>query len=267
MSVQRPDIVIVSSKGDPIALIDIKRWRKMSSNLAVKFRRRLKTNTENRLPYYLLLSQDTGFLWKDPQLVGISAPPTYEFSMDHVVARYSSSKPGKRLYEADLISLVLKWLIDLSKETQQAMEEPERTLALAGFNESIKGAQIAAVGMLFTKKVQIPSVIFGILTFFINSSIYSAEYLILFILYSAVITLLLLYVMNGFRLVFSVIGLIVGAIATLFILVHYNYFMQNILLLDHKIVVIYGPIFLTVFFLLSILIESFRYFREQTMTA
>ncbi len=66
----------------------------------------------------------------------------YEFPMDKVVARYSDRKPGQRLYEAELEVLVLRWLTNLATKPQKNIEEPERTLALSGFIESIKDASV-----------------------------------------------------------------------------------------------------------------------------
>jgi len=64
--------------------------------------------------------------------------------MNKVVARYLKREPGQRLYGAELELVVLQWLTDLALGTQKVVEEPEKTLALSGFNESIKGATILA---------------------------------------------------------------------------------------------------------------------------
>jgi hypothetical protein len=62
--------------------------------------------------------------------------------MDNVVSRYVKRKPGERLHGHVLDLIMFQWLFDLTMGTQKSLEEPERTLALAGFNESIKGAKI-----------------------------------------------------------------------------------------------------------------------------
>jgi hypothetical protein len=77
-----------------------------------------------------------------PKNNNLEAPPTFEFPMDKIVTRYLKREPGQRLYGAELELLVLQWLTDLSKGTQKVVEEPEETLALSGFNDSIKGATI-----------------------------------------------------------------------------------------------------------------------------
>jgi hypothetical protein len=62
--------------------------------------------------------------------------------MDKVVARYSKREPGQRLYSTELELLVLHWLTNLSTKSQKVTEEPEKTLALSGFNDSIKEAMV-----------------------------------------------------------------------------------------------------------------------------
>jgi len=89
----------------------------------------------------LLLSQDVGFLWKSA--ASADTPPTYEFPMDKVVTRYLKREPGERLYGIELEFLVLQWLNDLASGKLKTIEEPEKTLALAGFNDSIKEATIS----------------------------------------------------------------------------------------------------------------------------
>lgn len=70
------------------------------------------------------------------------ASPTYEFPMDKVVTRYSEENTKRRLYSAALELLVLQWLTHLATNPQKYAEEPEKTLARAGFNDSIKGASV-----------------------------------------------------------------------------------------------------------------------------
>jgi hypothetical protein len=95
-----------------------------------------------RVPYFLLLSQDVGFLWKEAKEVDLDAPPTYEFPMDTVVTRYLKEASERRLYESILELVIFQWLNDLATNSGNEDEEPEKTLARAGFNESIRDATI-----------------------------------------------------------------------------------------------------------------------------
>ena len=97
-----------------------------------------------QIPYFLLASQDVGYLWKEPKYVSYNTPPNYEFPMDKVVTRYLKREPGQRLYGAELELVVLQCLTDLTQGTQENVEEPEITLSISGFIESIKGATVLA---------------------------------------------------------------------------------------------------------------------------
>lgn len=141
MATFRPDILILSPEDLPIAVVEVKNRQDLTREVATALRRNIITHSLlPETPYFLLLSQDVGFLWKaaaDP-----AAPPTYEFPMDKIVARYLEREPGERLYGIELEFLVLQWLNDLASGKLKTSEEPEKTLALAGFNDSIREATI-----------------------------------------------------------------------------------------------------------------------------
>ena len=93
------------------------------------------------IPYFLLLSQDDGYLWKGSTQPNPDAPPLYHFPMDSVLSRYSPGEPGERLFRTVLELVFLDWLARLTwGEPPEATEEPEKTLAQAGFIESVKDA-------------------------------------------------------------------------------------------------------------------------------
>jgi len=141
----RPDLLIRSSEGYPIAVVEVKNQLNLSRDVATKFRRNMVAHgLLPQIPYFLLVSQDVGYLWREPKYVNYNTPPTYEFPMDKVVARYLKRDPGQRLYGAELELVVLQWLTDLTQATQKNVEEPEITLSISGFIESIKGATVLA---------------------------------------------------------------------------------------------------------------------------
>jgi hypothetical protein len=145
MAISRPraDILVRNLKGDPIAIVEVKNLKDLSRDEAIELRHNLiEYGIPSHVPYFMLLSQDVGFLWTGTQHEYLDAPPMYEFPMDKVVARYSDRKPGQRLYEAELEVLVLRWLTNLATKPQKNIEEPERTLALSGFIDSIKDASV-----------------------------------------------------------------------------------------------------------------------------
>jgi hypothetical protein len=70
--------------------------------------------------------------------------PMYEFPMENVVKRYVQKEPDERLYGGVLDLVVQQWLSDLTRGIYKNLDEPEKTLAQAGFSDSIKGARVIA---------------------------------------------------------------------------------------------------------------------------
>lgn len=135
------DILIQSSDGDMIAIVEVKNLRDLTSNEATQLRQSLvRYGLPAEVPFFMLLSQDIGFLWKDSTYENLDAPPMYTFPMQNVVARFSSRKPGERLYEAEFEILALRWLNHLTIKEYNSSEEPEKTLEVSGFIEAIEGA-------------------------------------------------------------------------------------------------------------------------------
>jgi hypothetical protein len=142
---RRADILVRDAQGQPMAIVEIRNRQNLSRDIATELRRNLAAyGVPVKVPYFLLLSQDVGFLWKEPNSENLDASPNYEFPMDKVVARYLKENSDQRLYGSILEVLVYHWLNDLATRPQNENEEPEKTLAEAGFNESIKGATVVA---------------------------------------------------------------------------------------------------------------------------
>ena len=137
------DILIQNPDGDPIAVIEVKNIENLTRDEATQVRRSLADyGVPLDVPFFLLLSQDVGFLWKDSRHENLDAPPTYVFPMGNVVARFSDRKAGEILYAAEFSILILRWLNHLTLKPQDNIKEPERTLALSGFLEAITGANV-----------------------------------------------------------------------------------------------------------------------------
>ncbi|HET8852453.1 MAG TPA: hypothetical protein VFN02_07995, partial [Ktedonobacteraceae bacterium] len=95
----RPDILVRDPDGFPIAIVEIKNRQNLSRDVATELRRSMVAHgLPARVPYFLLLSQDVGYLWKDVKQTDLDAPPTYEFPMDKVVTRYLKEDSEQRLY-------------------------------------------------------------------------------------------------------------------------------------------------------------------------
>ncbi|MHB8596535.1 MAG: hypothetical protein ACYDER_06965 [Ktedonobacteraceae bacterium] len=149
MTTFRPDLLIENSDGDPIAVVEVKAMSNLTRDEATVIRRNmLARGLPAHVPYFLLLSQDVGYLWKESKQYGVSETPMYEFPMHAVVNRYLDKEAQERLYGSVLELVMLQWLYNLSTKPQVITEEPEKTLARSGFNESIKGAMVLMEGTL-----------------------------------------------------------------------------------------------------------------------
>jgi hypothetical protein len=143
MSAFQPDLLIKDINDHPVAIVEVQSRINMSSDVATEIRRNmLDRGLPTYVPYFLLISQDKGFLWINHLTKDHDSLPDYEFSMDKVISRYSPKEPEQRLYQTELALLILQWLTNLSLKPQELTEEPEKTLAIAGFNESIKDAMV-----------------------------------------------------------------------------------------------------------------------------
>lgn len=139
-----PDILVQGPDGRPVAVVELKNRRNLSPDVAADLHRQLLGyGTRSQAPYLLLLSQDSGFLWKNPDAEGTNNFPSYGFPMTNVVARYLPHlNSGERLRESELELLVLQWLNSLTDGLQYASDEPEKSLATSGFLEAIQGAMV-----------------------------------------------------------------------------------------------------------------------------
>lgn len=143
------DLVVTNDGDDLVAVIKVKNLRGLSRDEAIELRHDLlEYGLPDQIPYFLLLSQEKGFLWQDGNKDTPDAPPTEEFSMSEVVARYNEGNTGKWLFSQVLEWVVLEWLFRLAIQSPEEVEglekteEPERTLARSGFNKAINGAYV-----------------------------------------------------------------------------------------------------------------------------
>jgi hypothetical protein len=134
---------MLSPTGRVVASVEIQNLQNLTRDAATYIRyNMLVDGLLARTPYFLVMSQDKGYLWKDSWQEGDDAPPTYEFPTNNIAPRYVKRKPGERLYAVEIELLAFQWLTDLAKGKQKIGEEPENTLAQAGFIDTIKDATV-----------------------------------------------------------------------------------------------------------------------------
>ncbi|HEY7023222.1 MAG TPA: hypothetical protein VH349_19035 [Ktedonobacterales bacterium] len=137
------DILIKDHNDEPIVAVEVKNRQNLTPEIATTLRRNLIFHGfVPRTPYFLLLSQDVGYLWKDAALADPLAPPDYQFPLDNVLSRYLKSESPRRLYGSELELVVAQWLIGLTLEQGDPTEEPEITLRSAGLDQAIRGGSV-----------------------------------------------------------------------------------------------------------------------------
>ncbi len=138
------DILIHAPDGRPVAVVEVKNAEDLSPEVATALRRNMVAH--GAVPagaYFLLVSQDIGYLWEEQDGETLDTPPSLEFPMTEVVARYSTvSDRRKRLFGAVLEIVVLRWLLDLAQGPPERREEAEATLGPSGFLAAISGGSV-----------------------------------------------------------------------------------------------------------------------------
>lgn len=140
------DILVPNSDGKSILVVEAKNRQNLSASVASALRRNLAVH--NLVPpsaYFLLASQEFGYLWKAADLSMPDTPPTAQFSMADIIARcFPGAGPEDRLRKAELEMLLLQWLQDLAGPNGNAPVEPEATLARTGLLEDLQGTTVDA---------------------------------------------------------------------------------------------------------------------------
>jgi hypothetical protein len=140
MTTHRPDFLMRSRNGSVVAAVEVKNLPDLSPELASMVRQDLLLDDVlPESPFFLLLSQDRGFLWDNRASNGDSKPLV--FQMGPVVERYFPHARAPHLTGGSLEIIVLDWLNELSRSNEVA-KEPERTLAQAGLLDLLKGGTV-----------------------------------------------------------------------------------------------------------------------------
>lgn len=136
------DILIRDINKQSIAIIEVKIWSKVSHAEMRELLNRIFSFTtfDTPIPYFLLVTPKTGFLWQQPKP---NDPPNLEFSMEEVVVRYLSDPVDRQnLRETQFELIILEWLTDLAWLSGEVTTEPEKSLAVQGFLKAIRGASV-----------------------------------------------------------------------------------------------------------------------------
>lgn len=147
----RGDFLIVGADGSTLAVVEVKNRENLSASLATSIRRNLVAHGLLPVRYFLLLSQDRGYLWKTPRArQGGPARPTAEFPMQEVFSDYLdlADRRDERLRGVQLELLVEKWLDDLTHGIRGRFPQTESALAKAGLLDDLRGASVVAEALV-----------------------------------------------------------------------------------------------------------------------
>lgn len=65
----KADLVIKNLEGPPIAIVEVQTRSNLSRDVATEIRHNmLERGLPSHLPYFMLLSQDRGYLWKEANI-------------------------------------------------------------------------------------------------------------------------------------------------------------------------------------------------------
>jgi hypothetical protein len=135
------DILVTDADMRPIVIVEVKNQEDLSREDAIRLFRDLTSYAVlPAAPFVLIVSQEYGYLWKDPPLTG-EIPPPLEFPLDVVVRRYfPASSPPRRLRSQEVQIAVARWLLQLAYHGEDVQSSPERLLRDIGFIAAVDNA-------------------------------------------------------------------------------------------------------------------------------
>jgi hypothetical protein len=135
-----PSDILLSTPAGRIARVEIKNVSDLSPGRAQSLRKSILSFAPTApTRFFLLLSQDVGYLWRENKPV--DAPADVEFSMRQVLERHFDPQLFQdRLRESELKTLIFFWLADLAKGAPADTDPPLAELEKAGFVDAIRGS-------------------------------------------------------------------------------------------------------------------------------
>ena len=139
-----PDITIRKRDGRPIAIVEVKNKRVLTERDASYLRHTfLAHGLIEDVPYFLVLSQDVGYLWHQKASTESEVETFTRFSMDAVLRRFLSEADLEvRLHGAELELVVWQWLTEITGNELNVDREPERQLRSSGFLDALQETSV-----------------------------------------------------------------------------------------------------------------------------
>ncbi len=140
------DLLVFDQHDSPIAAIEVKNRPDLGSRDAAIVRRNLISHGfVAPVDYFLLVSEDVGYLWGPEKRATSDAPPDLSFPMSPVLKRYAIEPTAfGRLYKSQLELLVSSWIQEITGPKNGAEGEPELSLERAGFSSAVRLGRVVA---------------------------------------------------------------------------------------------------------------------------
>lgn len=141
------DLALYDRDGRLIAIAEVKNKHGTSPEWAAKFRRNLLVHGGySQADFFLLVTPDRLYIWKNAGTTPTLVQPTYEIDARPLFARYferAGVNPSDSSGQAFEL-VVAAWLGDLvrSKEQREALTDAQRVLAESGFLTAVKDGRI-----------------------------------------------------------------------------------------------------------------------------
>jgi len=147
MTTRTADLFVRSATGLPVALIEVRNRQNLTLEVAMELQQDLLDYfsglRDGLVPYFLMLSQETGFLWDLRKQQRGDDPPICVFPMQDVVAQYwPNLLPHERLRGSELELVVFQWLSDLANGRKTMNQKVEYALAQTDFLQAIHEATV-----------------------------------------------------------------------------------------------------------------------------
>lgn len=144
----RADLTLYDRDGRVTAVAEVKNKQGTSREWAAKLRRNLLAHGGHyKADFFLLVTPDRLYIWKDADTAPILVQPTYEIDARPILAPYferAGVSPGDISGHAFEL-VVAAWLGDLvrSAEQQETLTNGQRWLVESGFLTAVKDGRIA----------------------------------------------------------------------------------------------------------------------------
>jgi hypothetical protein len=144
------DVLVRDARGTPVAAIEVNNRPNLEARDATTIRRNLFAHgLVPPVDYFLIVSQDVGYLWGPAKREATEAEPDLSFPMSAVLERYSVEPTASgRLFESQLELLVSSWIQELTSPASRAEGEPELTLQRAGFTSAVRHGKVLTEALL-----------------------------------------------------------------------------------------------------------------------